>query len=331
MRHPYYWLFLPSIPQNDALAIQRIPHVSAVSAIISSSEEVVYSDQFMQATVEGVGSDYATVQNLQVAQGAWFSAQDAASGATVAVLGKTVAQNLFGASGNPLGQQVRIRDHLYRVVGVLLGQGSNQNNSTYVPLKAAQVRLKNTPFVDQIFVRADTISDVKQVQQAVTSILRQTHHLKGQSANDFTIQTNLQLLQNAGLGNQVLLYLLIGIAAISLTVGGLGIMNIMLVSVTRRTWEIGIRIAIGARRRDIRNQFLIEALLLCLIGGAIGLLLGLLLGWAATLVLQTPFVVTLVTLAVPFVVSAAIAMLFGTYPAVQASRLDPIVALRVDA
>src|SRR5216683_6163533 len=147
---------------------------------------------------------------------------------------------------------------------------------------------------------------------------------------DFDVSTFTQFLRQANQGDQVLFFLLVAIAAISLTVGGIGIMNIMLVSVTERTWEIGIRMSIGARRRDIRNQFLIEALVLCLVGGVIGLLLGLLIGWALVGGFALPFVVTPTTLIVPFAVSAAIALIFGLYPAIRASRLDPIVAISAE-
>jgi putative ABC transport system permease protein len=216
------------------------------------------------------------------------------------------------------------------VVGVLTVQrgGFTQDDVIYIPLKAAQVRLKDTATVDQIMVRADTIANVDRVAQDITTTLRQNHHLGKSRANNFHIETFTQFLQRAGQGDQVLTFLLVGIAAISLTVGGIGIMNIMLVSVTERTWEIGIRMSLGARRRDIRNQFLIEALMLCLVGGVIGLLLGLLIGWALTNGFGLPFVVNAITLALPFAVSAAIALAFGIYPAIQASRLDPIVAIR---
>ncbi|MBO0783965.1 MAG: FtsX-like permease family protein, partial [Ktedonobacteraceae bacterium] len=172
--------------------------------------------------------------------------------------------------------------------------------------------------------------NVTQAQQDVTTQLRQNHHLRDTAANDFQIITSLQILQRASEGTAVLSILLVGIAAISLTVGGIGIMNIMLVSVTERTWEIGIRMSIGARRKDIRNQFLIEALVLCLTGGLIGLALGLLIGWAVVQASGLPFVISATTLMLPFGVSSAIALLFGLYPAIRASRLDPIIAIRTE-
>src|SRR5437588_738109 len=171
--------------------------------------------------------------------------------------------------------------------------------------------------------------------QGVTALLRQNHHLSKNHADDFDVTTFIQFLNQANSGNQILLYLLVGIAAISLTVGGIGIMNIMLVSVTERTWEIGIRMSIGGRQRDIRNQFLIEALFLCLLGGVIGLLLGVLVGWLMAGVIvgfvvgsiasgQMPLVITPATLILPFAVSAGVGIIFGLYPAIRASRLARI-------
>jgi putative ABC transport system permease protein len=324
---------LSTLTPGDVRSLANVSHVSGISPLISTGEQVVYGRQNWSTQIQGVNAGYQSIQNLQLAQGTWFSGMDDTNGSTVAVIGDTVAHNLFGPSGsNPIGQHIRIRDQIFRVVGVLTVQrgGFTSDDVIYIPLKAAQVRLKNTTTVDQIFVRADAIANVDQAAQAITSILRQNHHLGSHRDNDFHVQTFTQFLQRAGQGDQVLTFLLVGIAAISLTVGGIGIMNIMLVSVTERTWEIGIRMSIGARRRDIRNQFLIEALLLCLIGGIIGLLLGLLIGWALTNGFGLPFVVTAVTLVLPFAVSAAIAIAFGLYPAIRASRLDPIVALRTE-
>jgi putative ABC transport system permease protein len=298
-----------------------------------TNDSAVYGNQSWSTQVEGVSADFQAIQNIQLAQGSWFSTLDASSGAKVAVLGNTVATQLFGTTGvNPLGQQIRIRDSVFRVIGVQSLQGSrfSSDDAIYIPLKTAQVRLKNTPTIDQILIRVDAISSVNQTAQAITTTLRQDHHLSNNRRDDFDVATFTQFLQQANQGNQVLFFLLVGIAAISLTVGGIGIMNIMLVSVTERTWEIGIRISIGARRRDIRNQFLIEALMLCLTGGIIGLLLGLLIGGALVNGFGLPFVVTPPTLAVPFAVSATIALVFGLYPAIRASRLDPILAIRTD-
>lgn len=324
---------LSSLTLQDAQSLANLSHLTNVSPVIITNEQAVYGKQSESMPVEGVNTDFQVIQDIQLAQGSWFSSMDEASGAKVAVLGAAVASQLFGPAGiNPPGQQIRIRDQEFRVIGVLSLQGSGfgSDDVIYIPLKTAQIRLKHTPTVDQILVRVDTIGNVDQATSAINTTLRQNHHLSKNRADDFDVQSFTQFLRQANQGNQVLFFLLVGIAALSLTVGGIGIMNIMLVSVTERTWEIGLRMSVGARRRDIRNQFLIEALMLCLVGGVVGLLLGLLIGWALVGSFGLPFIVTAVTLSVPFAVSAAIALVFGLYPAIRASRLDPIVAIRSD-
>jgi putative ABC transport system permease protein len=324
---------LSTLTLQDAQSLATLSHVQNVSPLVMASEEAVYSKQAWSTQVEGVDANFSVLQGIQLAQGSWFSVLDESSGAKVAILGDTVANQLFGSTGiNLVGQQIRIRDQVFRVIGVqaLQGGGFGSDDVIYIPLKTAQVRLKNTPTVDQIQVRVDAIGSANQAAEAITTTLRQNHHLSKNRVNDFAVGTFTQFLRQANQGDQVLFFLLVAIAAISLTVGGIGIMNIMLVSVTERTWEIGIRMSVGARRRDIRNQFLVEALVLCLAGGVIGLLLGLLIGRALVGGFALPFVVTPTTLIVPFAVSAAIALVFGLYPAIRASRLDPIVAISAE-
>lgn len=315
----------------DVQSLGKVSHVTGVSPVVSSNAQVVFSNQNWTTRIQGVSTDYQTIQDWQLAEGLWFSSIDDGAGKPVAVIGDTVAQNLFGSTGiDPVGQTVRIRNQLFRVVGVLVpkGGGFNQDDVVFVPFRVALSRLKNTTTVDQIQVQVDSTDNVDRVQQAVTNIIEQNHRIPRGSPDDFQTVSSTQLLQQATQATQAFTFLLVGIAAISLTVGGIGIMNIMLVSVTERTREIGIRMSIGARRRDIRNQFLIEALTLCLVGGVVGMLLGLLLGFAVTSATGLPFVVTATTIIMPFAVSAGIGVIFGLYPAVRASRLDPIVALR---
>jgi putative ABC transport system permease protein len=324
---------LSTLTLQDTRSLAHLSHVQNVSPLVMANEQAVSGNQSWSTEVEGVDTNFSVIEGIQLAQGSWFSALDESSGARVAILGDTVASQLFGSTGvNPVDQQIRIGDQVFRVIGVQAFQGSGfgSDDVIYVPLKTAQVRLKNTPTVDQIQVHVDAISSVNQAAQDITTILRQNHHLSKNRMNDFAVGTFTQFLHQANQGDQVLFFLLIAIAAISLTVGGIGIMNIMLVSVTERTWEIGIRMSIGARRRDIRNQFLVEALVLCLAGGVIGLLLGLLIGWALVGAFALPLIVTPTTLIVPFAVSAAIALIFGLYPAISASRLDPIVAISAE-
>ena len=184
--------------------------------------------------------------------------------------------------------------------------------------------------MDQILVAADDPNNVNQVQQDLTTLLEQRHHIAKGSADDFQSESSAELLQTANQLTSTITLLLVGVASISLTIGGIGIMNIMIVSVTERTREIGIRMSKGARRSDIRNQFLIEALTLSLVGGGIGMFLGLLVGYFATKATGLPFVVSTTSILTPFIVSAAIGVVFGLYPAIRASQLDPIVALRTD-
>ncbi|GAC1367277.1 MAG: ABC transporter permease [Ktedonobacteraceae bacterium] len=319
---------LSTITTVDAQNIATQPHVTSVSPFIITTDQAIYGSQNWITQVEGVNEEVQVIQNWTVAQGSWFSASDAQDGAKVAVLGDTVYHNLFDATGNnPIGQTIRIRDQLFRVVGVTAPQGSGLDDVIFIPLKVSQVRLKNTTTIDQIQVQADTANDVEPVAKEVTTILRKNHRIQGDN-DDFNVFTFTQILQQVNTSEAVLTALLVGIAAISLTVGGIGIMNIMLVSVTERTWEIGIRMSIGARRSDILYQFLIEAVLLCLVGGIVGLGLGLLIGWGVVNASKLPFVITTVTLVVPFAVASSIALLFGLYPAIRASRLDPIVAIR---
>lgn len=320
-----------SLTVQDASALEKVPHVSGVSPIISIGAQVVYGSQNWNTRIQGVNTAYQNILGWQMAEGTWFSTGDVSGGTSVAVIGQTVADNLFSASGaDPIGQRIRIRDQIFRVVGLLQTKGgsSTQDDVVYIPYTTALTRLKNTPYIDGIEVQVDDTNNVNLAQQQITSVLERQHHLPPGTPDDFRTISSQQLLQTAQQFTQILTFLLVGIAGISLTVGGIGIMNIMLVSVTERTREIGIRMSVGARRRDIRNQFLIEALTLSFIGGIIGMLMGMLIGLGMTAAFQLPFVVTPTSLLMPFIVSGIIGVVFGLYPAVRAARLDPIVALR---
>jgi putative ABC transport system permease protein len=322
-----------SLTIQDEQTIERTPHIVAATPILATSDQVVYQNQSWSTQIDGVNTQEQTIQNWQLAQGSWFSQQDADNGAPVAVIGDTVYHNLFDASGdNPIGQYIRIRDQVFRVVGVLAPQGGffTQDDVVFIPFKSAQVRLNNTSTISEVMALADTVNDVNAAQKSVENAIRQNHHLGASASDDFQMFTSQQILQNVSTEETVITALLVGIAGISLTVGGVGIMNIMLVSVTERTWEIGIRMSLGARRSDIRNQFLIESLVLCLVGGVLGLGLGLVVGNLVTHLSSLPFVVTPLTIILPFAVAGSISLLFGLYPAIRASRLDPIVAIRTD-
>ncbi len=322
----------PTLTVKDAQSLEKINHVTGVSPVVSTGSQVVYQGQNWKTRIWGVSSSFADIEGWSVNQGVWFSDADDTGAATVAVLGDTVAKNLFGTSGvNPVGQKIRIGQGIYRVIGTLTPKGGfNQDDIIYVPFNTAMDRLVSRPIpsVDGIQLQVDSADNVDVTDQAVISALEQNHHIRAGQPDDFQITTSQQLLQQVQQETAIISVLLVGVAAISLTVGGIGIMNIMLVSVTQRTREIGIRMSIGARKSDIRNQFLVESLVLCLLGGGIGLLGGVLGGAAMATGFGMPVVISPVTLITPFVVSTGIALVFGIYPAVRASKLDPVVALR---
>jgi putative ABC transport system permease protein len=324
-----------SLTQADADALAALPHVANVSPVLGASAQVIAGSQNWNTRVQGVYANYQSIGNWQLAEGAWFSDADEASGQPVAVIGQTVVQNLFTPSGtDPLGQTVTINGQSYQVVGVLQTKGvagfSNQDDVVFVPFSAAQERLNNSQYVNQIEAEVDATGNVTTAQQEITALLEQRHNIASGGADDFTVRSPTQFVQTAQQTTQTLAVLLIGIATISLIVGGIGIMNIMLVSVTERTREIGIRMAVGARRSDIRNQFLIEAVTLSALGGLFGVVIGLVGGLFLTRAFQLPFGLSVGAIALAVGVSMLIGIVFGFYPAIRASRLDPIVALRVE-
>jgi putative ABC transport system permease protein len=320
-----------SLTPGDATAVAKLPDVTEVSPILSIHAQVIFGNQNWNTRIAGVNASLQDIQNWSLAEGAWFSTDDEQAARSVAVLGQTVYQQLFAASGeDPLGKTIRIGKQLYRVVGVLQTKGgaSSTDDVVFVPFSTALERLKNSTYVDQIVLKVDDASNIDGVQRDITTLLEQRHRILRGSTDDFNLTSSKQLLDTFNQILSLVTALYVSIASISLTVGGVGIMNIMIVSVTERTREIGIRMSLGAQRQDIRNQFLIEAVTLSLVGGVIGMLIGLLLGFGLTNRLGIPFVITPTSLVVPFAVSAGVGVLFGLYPAVRAARLDPIEALR---
>src|SRR2546421_7123769 len=324
-----------SLTLDDEKSLVKVAHVANVSPVLTISAQSVFGNQNWNTRVQGVYPNYQIIQSWQMARGTWYSADDETAAQPVAVIGQTIVDNLFATTGtNPIGQTIRINGQLFRVVGQLQSKGAqgftNPDDVIFVPFSTTLSRLKNSTYIDQIQVQVDNANNVNQVQLIVTALLEKRHHITPGVADDFRVRNSNQLVQTAQQQSAVLAALLVGIAAISLTVGGIGIMNIMLVSVTERTREIGIRMAIGARQRDIRNQFLIEALTLSSLGGIIGITLGMLGGFALVSAFHLPFVPSIPAVLLAFGVSAAVGVVFGLYPAVRASKLDPIVALRTE-
>jgi putative ABC transport system permease protein len=324
-----------SLTEDDATAVASVPNVTGVTPVITVSAQVIASGQNWNTRVQGVTPAMQQIQNWELAQGAWFTDADNTSGTAVAVIGQTIVDNLFTSAGTePLGQMITIRSQPFRVVGVLKSKGSsglgNQDDVIYIPVTVAKTRLNNSQYVSQILAQVNDANNVDGAQTAITTLLEQRHDIVAGGQDDFQVRSSTQFVQTAQQFSTTLTLLLVGIAAISLLVGGIGIMNIMLVSVTERTREIGVRMAIGARRSDIRNQFLIEALTLSCAGGMIGILIGLIGGWALTNAFSLPFIASLPWIALAFGVAALIGVIFGFYPAIRASQLDPIVALRTE-
>ena len=326
---------LQSLTQADADAIAQQPGVTAASPVINANGQIIFSNQNWQTSIQGVYPDYQQIGSWTMQEGSFISDSDEQSGKNVAVLGQTVVDNLFSAGIDPVGQQVRISNVPFTVVGTLASKGStgfgaNADDIVFIPLSTAMQRLNHSQYVNSIVLTANNPANVNNVQNEVQQLLEQRHNITNSLLDDFTIQNLSQVLSTVQSANQSLTILLVSVAAISLVVGGIGIMNIMLVSVTERTREIGIRIAVGARPRDVMTQFLIEALVLSILGGAIGALLGPI---GAVLMSRTngfPFVLDPLSILLAFGVAALVGIIFGFYPAQRAARLDPIVALRTE-
>jgi putative ABC transport system permease protein len=319
---------------SDAQALTTLEHVTQSSPLLQTAEKTIYQNQNGQFPIYGVSTDYQTIHSLQLAEGSWLSQMDDETRAPKAVIGATVAQTLFAPLHvDPIGQIIRIggerfQSQQFQVEGVLASTDPLSDQAIYAPFNTVQVRMLNTTTADRIEVLVDDASNMTLVQQEITALLEQRHHITNSAKDDFWVQSASQLIQNQQASASELATLLIGIAAVSLTVGGIGIMNIMLVSVTERTREIGIRLAVGARKADIRNQFLIEAVLLSALGGAIGVFFGLFSGFEIVTSSDLPFILDPGAIVLAVGVAGLTGIIFGLYPAVRAADLDPIVALR---
>ena len=320
---------------TDAQAMTRLPSLSAVAPVFPSGAQLAYGSRNWSATVYGVTPDYLTVRAWTLESGQSFTTGDVRRGTRVALIGQQIVRNLFG-NEDPLGKTIRIKNLPFVVIGVLerKGQsldGRDQDDVVLIPITAAQTKLFGTAFpgtVRFIITQARSEMLMDDAEADLTQLLRARHRLTEGTENDFTIRNLTAIAETAALSARAMGVMLGAIASVSLLVGGIGIMNIMLVSVTERTREIGIRMAIGARRRDILLQFLLEAMLLCVIGGVIGALLGVGGAWLVSVLAGMTVVVTGSSIALSFLFAAGIGVFFGFYPARQAALLRPVEALR---
>jgi putative ABC transport system permease protein len=324
-----------TLTADDADAIlAHVQGVVAVSPIVGSSVQVVNGNQNWSTRANGTSADITQIRHWPVVQGSMFSERDVNMAANVCVLGNTVAQQLFGDS-DPVGQMIRVQNLPFRVLGVLQtkGQSSNgqdQDDMMIVPYTTVQKKISGISWVQLIMVSTTSQQAMSQVQNGISALLRQRHHLRATEDDDFIIRSPNEMAQAAEATSLVMTLLLAGIASISLLVGGIGIMNIMLVSVTERTREIGVRMAVGATEEDVQAQFLSEALVLSSIGGLAGIALGMVASAIISNVLHWSTVVSLLSVVVAVVFSAGVGIVFGYYPARRAARLDPIEALRYE-
>ncbi len=329
------WGSSPTLTKGDFEAIRKeIPGVIRATPDVRKNAQVMAGNQNVNTTVNGAGEDYVELRSWGFQEGGNITAADVRGATKVAILGQTVATNLFG-DASPVGQVVRIQNAPYTVVGLLKPKGmsmmgSDQDDLVLVPWSSAMVRLTGATTFRAITVQAESAEQVQPVMEDLAALLRQRHKIRDGQEDDFQVRSQQEIMEMATSTAKTMTVLLAAIAGVSLLVGGIGIMNIMLVSVTERTREIGVRMAVGARGMDILLQFLVEAVLLSVGGGLIGIGLGIGIAKMVSAKVGWNTLVSLESVVLAFVFSAVIGIFFGFYPARKAAGLDPIEALRYE-
>ena len=324
-----------SLVDSDAKAIMsEIPVVTAASPVLRQVQQAIAGDQNWATSVQGVAPEFQQIRNWQVQEGRFISQADVDSTAKVALIGQTVAYNLFG-DDDPLDNIIRIKKIPFRIIGVLgakgqTGHGTDQDDVVMVPYTTMQKRIMGVTYVQQIIVSAVSADKTQEAKDQITLLLRQRHKIRPGADDDFNIRNLSDIAEAASNSATVMAVLLGSIASVSLLVGGIGIMNIMLVSVTERTREIGIRMAVGARSRDIMLQFIVEAVVMAAIGGALGILVGIGSSNMIQRIMEWPVLVRPDIVIIALLVSGGVGIFFGFYPAQKAAHLDPIDALRYE-
>ncbi|MGH9685179.1 MAG: ABC transporter permease [Candidatus Acidiferrales bacterium] len=319
----------------DAKAIQReVPLISEISPNVDGSVQVAYGNQNWYTRYRGIAPAYFTIRRWYLAEGSNFTSRDVDRMADVCILGHTIVTNLFPGE-DPVGKTIRVSNLPCLVIGTaqpkgLSTSGWDQDDFVMLPYTTAMKKIKGTNWLDDIFTSAVSPDAIAPAEQQITLLLRQRHKLRPSEPDDFNIRHPEEALQAQEQASKTFTLMLAAVASVSLLVGGIGIMNIMLVSVTERTREIGVRMAVGATEQDVQTQFLIEALVLSLLGGALGVFFGVGASAGVSDVLDWPAIVSPIAIVAAAIVSVAIGIFFGYYPAQKASQLDPIEALRYE-
>jgi putative ABC transport system permease protein len=320
----------------DAQAIRRdVPGIRYLSPALNARTQVISESANWNTQVQGAGIDIVAIRSWPLQYGSFFTEQDVARAAKVVVLGSVARDQLFGVGVDPTGQNVRIKNQPFKVIGVLASKGSgtmgqDQDDTIMAPYTTVQKKLQGVEHISQITISGEDGVPLSQLTGEIAALLRARHRIEPGGEDDFSVRTLEEFATMLTSTTTTMTYLLASIAAVSLLVGGIGIMNIMLVSVTERTREIGLRLSVGARDVDVLLQFLVEAIVLSLAGGVIGVALGFAASWTISTVMQWSAVVTSGAVLMSFGCAAAIGIFFGFYPARKAAALDPIEALRYE-